>query len=53
VDRPRVADALWALAGPQLYTQLTVGRGWSTDIYESWLAATLIATLLPASGANR
>ncbi|MFC1406149.1 MULTISPECIES: TetR/AcrR family transcriptional regulator [Streptacidiphilus] len=44
-DRVHLADALWALAGPQLYTQLTVGRGWSADAYEEWLAATLAATL--------
>ena len=48
-DPPHVADALWALAGPQLYTQLTAGRGWSADTYEEWLAATLIAILLPPS----
>ncbi|MFJ4785766.1 TetR/AcrR family transcriptional regulator [Streptomyces sp. NPDC088794] len=48
-DPARVADALWALAGPQLYNQLTAGRGWSTETYEEWLAATLTATLLPAS----
>jgi AcrR family transcriptional regulator len=46
-DPAYLADALWALAGPQLYTQLTAGRGWSTDRYESWLATTLTATLLP------
>lgn len=46
-DPAYVADALWALAGPQLYTQLTAGRGWSADMYEEWLAATLTATLLP------
>jgi AcrR family transcriptional regulator len=48
-DPAHLADALWALAGPQLYTQLTVGRGWSADTYEEWLAATLTATLLPLS----
>jgi len=47
-DRAHLADALWALAGPQLYTQLTTGRGWSAGTYEEWLAATLKATLLPA-----
>ncbi|MBU3062591.1 TetR/AcrR family transcriptional regulator [Nocardia sp. NEAU-G5] len=45
-DPRLMADALWALAGPQLYTQLTVERGWLPGIYEDWLAATLIATLL-------
>jgi AcrR family transcriptional regulator len=46
-DPTHLADALWALAGPQLYTQLTIGRGWSTAVYEEWLATTLTATLLP------
>ncbi|MFG2374380.1 TetR/AcrR family transcriptional regulator [Streptomyces sp. NPDC048504] len=47
VDPAHVADAVWALAGPQLYTQLTAGRGWSADTYEEWLADTLTATLMP------
>lgn len=46
-DRANLADALWALAGPQLYTLLTAGRGWSASTYEEWLAATLTATLVP------
>ncbi|MEW1828305.1 TetR/AcrR family transcriptional regulator [Streptomyces sp. NPDC088196] len=46
-DPAQVADAVWALAGPQLYTQLTAGRGWSPDTYEQWLADTLTATLSP------
>jgi AcrR family transcriptional regulator len=48
-DPAHLADVLWALAGPQLYTQLTAGRGWSADTYEEWLAATLTATFLPGS----
>jgi AcrR family transcriptional regulator len=48
-DQTRLADALWALTGPQLYTQLTAKRGWSSDTYEDWLAATLIAVLLPTA----
>ncbi|WP_416960497.1 TetR/AcrR family transcriptional regulator [Streptomyces sp. Agncl-13] len=46
-DAAHVADAVWALTGPQLYTQLTAGRGWSADTYEEWLADTLTATLRP------
>ena len=46
-DPAHLTDAVWALAGPQLYTQLTAGRGWSADTYEEWLADTLTATLLP------
>ena len=52
-DRAQLADALWALAGPQLYTQLTAGRGWSSATYEEWLAATLTATLMPSSRQKR
>ena len=48
-DQARLTDALWALAGPQLYTQLTAGRGWSADAYQEWLADTLTATILPPS----
>ncbi len=44
-DPAHLADAVWALTGPQLYTQLTAGRGWSTDAYETWLADMLAATL--------
>nr|WSY53149.1 TetR/AcrR family transcriptional regulator [Streptomyces sp. NBC_00886] len=46
-DPAHLADAVWALTGPQLYTQLTAGRGWSADTYEEWLATTLTATLAP------
>jgi AcrR family transcriptional regulator len=47
-DPAHLADAVWALAGPQLYTQLTAGRGWSADTYEKWLADTLTATFVPS-----
>ncbi|MFI5884848.1 TetR/AcrR family transcriptional regulator [Streptomyces sp. NPDC051554] len=46
-DPAHVADAVWALTGPQLYTQLTAGRGWSAGTYEEWLADTLTAVLRP------
>jgi AcrR family transcriptional regulator len=46
LDRARAADACWALTGPQLFTQLTAGRGWSADTYQDWLAGILAATLL-------
>ncbi|HEV3173853.1 MAG TPA: helix-turn-helix domain-containing protein [Actinocrinis sp.] len=52
-DPAHLADVLWALTGPQLYTQLTAGRGWSDDTYEQWLADTLTATLLPPSPRER
>jgi AcrR family transcriptional regulator len=40
------ADACWALTGPQLFTQLTIGRGWPPSSYQDWLADILTATLL-------
>ncbi|MFD3307006.1 TetR/AcrR family transcriptional regulator [Streptomyces sp. NPDC058694] len=52
-DPAHLADAVWALAGPQLYTQLTAGRGWSADTYENWLADMLTATLVAPSPRKR
>ncbi|MEV1007548.1 TetR/AcrR family transcriptional regulator [Streptomyces sp. NPDC049881] len=44
-DTARLADACWALTGPQLFSQLTTGRGWHADAYEEWLTGVLTATL--------
>jgi AcrR family transcriptional regulator len=46
VDTAYVADVCWALTGPQLFTQLTAGRGWHADAYEDWLAGILTTTLV-------
>jgi AcrR family transcriptional regulator len=46
----QAADACWALTGPHLFTQLTVGRGWPPGAYQDWLAAVLAATLLDGCG---
>jgi AcrR family transcriptional regulator len=46
-DPAELADAVWALTGPHLYTQLTQARGWSADAYRDWLAA-MLAAALPA-----
>jgi AcrR family transcriptional regulator len=45
-DRARTVDACWALTGPHLFTQLTIGRGWDADTYQQWLTDVLAATLL-------
>lgn len=45
---PYSTDALYALAGPGPYLQLTMDCGWSPGRYERWLAATMIASLLRA-----
>ena len=37
---------IWALTGPDLYTQLVFERGWTPAHYEEWLGQALINTLL-------
>lgn len=34
----RIADVIWAMNGPELYTLLVSQRGWSADELEAWLA---------------
>lgn len=38
-------DLLWAFNSPELHHLLTVERGWSPQLYEQWLARTLISAL--------
>ena len=42
----RVRDILWMYTGRDVYRMLVLERGWSSDQYESWLAETLIKTLM-------
>jgi len=37
---------IWALSGPDQYTQLVFGRAWTPSRYEEWLGDALINTLL-------
>ena len=37
---------IWALSGPDQYTQLVFERGWTPSRYEEWLGDSLINTLL-------
>lgn len=37
---------IWALSGPDLYSQLVFDRGWTPSRYEEWLGDSLINTLL-------
>ena len=37
---------IWALSGPDPYTQLVFERGWTPSRYEQWLSDALINTLL-------
>jgi len=40
------ADIVFALSSGELFGVLTADRGWTSDQYEAWLAATLIRLLL-------
>jgi AcrR family transcriptional regulator len=41
-------ESIWALTSPELHQLLRRGRGWSQRRYRDWLAAALVALLLPA-----
>lgn len=40
------AETVWAITSAELYTLLTVDRGWSREKYEQWLVRTLKKLLL-------
>ena len=40
-------DTVFALSSGEMFTVLTMDLGWSSERYDTWLAKTLIATLLP------
>jgi AcrR family transcriptional regulator len=49
--RPELNDAtardiFWALTGRDVYRMLVRERGWSSQKYQDWLAATLVSSLL-------
>lgn len=39
-------DILWAFTGRDLYRLFVIERGWSSDVYEKWLAQLLIQSLI-------
>lgn len=43
---------IWALSGPDQYTQLVFERGWTPSLYERWLGDALINTLMQPPGAT-
>lgn len=43
---------IWALSGPDQYTQLVFERGWSPSRYEQWLGDSMINTLLQPKSAK-
>jgi AcrR family transcriptional regulator len=47
LSEARAADAIYALASPQVYLLLVRDRGWSPTAYQSWLREQLVSALLP------
>jgi AcrR family transcriptional regulator len=43
----QATDLVWAIASPELYSLLTVDRGWSPARFAQWLGDTLASLLLP------
>jgi len=50
VTRGQAADAIWALASPELFHLLVRERGWQPKRYRAWLAEALQSAVLPAGG---
>ncbi|MDQ1680522.1 MAG: hypothetical protein QOI42_1381 [Frankiaceae bacterium] len=53
LDPDIAGDVVWTLIDASLYHRLCADRGWSRTQFESWLAATLDAQLLPTRDATR
>lgn len=47
MDVTHGADIVWAITSPDIFSLLTVDRGWSKEQYARWLGETLIRLLLP------
>ncbi len=46
LDVAKAADVLWTIGSPEVYFQLTVDRGWSSEDYHAWLVRSTHALLL-------
>lgn len=46
LSKSEAAETVWAITSAELYTLLTVDRGWSGEKYEQWLVRTLTRLLL-------
>jgi AcrR family transcriptional regulator len=47
LDDAQAADIVWAITSPEVFSLLTVDRGWSRERYIHWLGDTLTRLLLP------
>ena len=43
----QAADIIWAVTSPEVFSMLTIDRGWIRERYVHWLSDTLIRLLLP------
>jgi hypothetical protein len=43
----QAADIIWTITSPEVFSLLTVDRGWAKERYVHWLGDTLIRLLLP------
>lgn len=50
MDGERAAAIIRALTGPEIYSELVTGEGWTPAEYEQWLARLLGDVLLPPGG---
>jgi AcrR family transcriptional regulator len=53
ISPPEAMAVIWALSGPDQYTQLVFGRGWTPSRYERWLGDAMINTLLEPAVLSR
>jgi len=47
LDDAQAAEIVWTITSPEVFSLLTVDRGWSRERYIRWLSDTLIRLLLP------
>jgi AcrR family transcriptional regulator len=53
VSKVEARDVLWTYNSAEVYELLVIERGWSPARYGRWIAAALIAALLPPSSSGR
>jgi AcrR family transcriptional regulator len=47
LDETRATEIVWSIASPEIYSLLTVDRGWSREYFAKWLGEMLVRLLLP------
>jgi AcrR family transcriptional regulator len=47
LNAEQAADIIWVITSPEVFSMLTIDRGWPQDQYIRWLGDTLMRLLLP------